>query len=64
MHCRSVARNITTDPRLVPGGGAIEMALSQALVEKSKSIEGVEQWPYRAVANALEVTFLYSPPLG
>jgi len=50
-----VARNIVTDPRLVPGGGAIEMAVSQALIEKSKSIEGVEQWPYRAVANALEV---------
>jgi len=50
-----VARNIVSDPRLVPGGGAIEMAVSQALTEKSKSIEGVEQWPYRAVANALEV---------
>jgi len=50
-----VARNIVTDPRLVPGGGAIEMAVSQALVEKSKSIEGVEQYPYRAVAAALEV---------
>jgi len=50
-----VARNIVQDPRLVPGGGAIEMAVSQALVEKSKLIEGVEQWPYRAVANALEV---------
>ena len=52
---RGVARNIVTDPRLVPGGGAIEMAVSQALVEKSKSIEGVEQYPYRAVAAALEV---------
>jgi len=51
----NVARNIVHEPKLVPGGGAIEMALSQALVEKSKSIEGVEQWPYRAVANALEV---------
>jgi len=50
-----VARNIVTDPRLLPGGGAIEMAVSQALVEKSKSIEGVEQWPYRSVAHALEV---------
>jgi hypothetical protein len=32
------------------------MAVSQALVEKSKSIEGVEQYPYRAVAAALEVS--------
>jgi len=51
----NVARNVINDSRLLPGGGAIEMALSQALVEKSKSIEGVEQWPYRAVATALEV---------
>jgi T-complex protein 1 subunit gamma len=50
-----VARNVVSDPRLVPGGGAIEMAVSQALIIKSKSIEGVEQWPYRAVAHALEV---------
>jgi T-complex protein 1 subunit gamma len=55
MDAMNVARNVAYDPRLVPGGGAIEMALSQSLSEKSKSIEGVEQWPYRAVANALEV---------
>lgn len=55
---RGVARNIVQDPRLVPGGGAIEMAVSQALVEKSKLVEGVEQLPYRAVANALEVRTL------
>ena len=29
--------------------------LPQALVEKSKSLTGVEQWPFRAVAAALEV---------
>jgi T-complex protein 1 subunit gamma len=50
-----VVRNIFIDPRVVPGGGAIEMALSQALLEKSKTIKGVEQYPYQAVANALEV---------
>jgi len=55
MDAMHVARNLVFEPKLVPGGGAIEMALSQALAEKSKSIEGVEQWPYRAVANALEV---------
>lgn len=27
----------------------------QALNEKSKSIVGVQQWPYRAVATAFEV---------
>lgn len=26
-----VARNILLDPRLVPGGGAVEMAVSRAL---------------------------------
>lgn len=49
-----VVRNILIDPRVVPGGGAVEMALSQALLEKSKTIKGVEQYPYQAVANALE----------
>ena len=70
------------DPKLLPGGGASEMALAkvsfylvswflfgylrissrkwfisfpQALAEKSKTVSGVEQWPYRAVAKALEI---------
>nr|QBH73665.1 chaperonin [Thermobia domestica] len=51
----NVARNILLEPKLLPGGGAIEMAVSQALVEKSKSVQGVMQWPYKAVAQALEV---------
>jgi len=51
----NVARNVLQEPRLVPGGGAIEMALSNALIAKSSSIEGVQQWTYRAIANALEV---------
>ncbi|PKK17501.1 chaperonin containing TCP1, subunit 3 (gamma) [Columba livia] len=50
-----VCRNVLLDPQLVPGGGATEMAVSQALTEKSKGMTGVEQWPYRAVAQALEV---------
>ncbi|XP_060557829.1 T-complex protein 1 subunit gamma-like [Ruditapes philippinarum] len=51
----NVARNVMQDPYLVPGGGAAEMALAQELNEKAKSITGVHQWPYRAVARALEV---------
>jgi len=51
----SVARNVMFDPKLVPGGGAIEMACSQSLLSKSSSIEGVQQWTYRGIANALEV---------
>jgi len=44
-----VARNLMLEPRLVPGGGAVEMAVSQALTRKQ--IQG----PYRAVAEALEI---------
>lgn len=50
-----VARNVMVEPRLLPGGGATEMALAHALNERSKSVVGVGQWPYRAVAKALEV---------
>jgi len=50
-----VTRNVALEPRLVPGGGAVEMALSKRLMEKAKSITGVEQWPYQSVALALEV---------
>ncbi|NXG44233.1 TCPG protein, partial [Psilopogon haemacephalus] len=50
-----VCRNVLLDPQLVPGGGATEMAVAHALTEKSKGMTGVEQWPYRAVAQALEV---------
>eukprot|EP01114_Cavostelium_apophysatum_P005012 TRINITY_DN1553_c1_g1_i2.p1 TRINITY_DN1553_c1_g1~~TRINITY_DN1553_c1_g1_i2.p1 ORF type:complete len:599 (-),score=156.69 TRINITY_DN1553_c1_g1_i2:18-1676(-) len=51
----SVTRNVMLEPRLVPGGGAIEMALSVALINKSNLIEGVQQWTYRGIAQALEV---------
>merc|ERR1712051_814783 len=50
-----VARNIFLKPKLVPGGGAVEMEVSHLLTEKSKNLKGVVQWPYRAVASALEV---------
>jgi len=50
-----VSRNVMMDPRLVPGGGAAEMALSHALEEKASSVTGVMQWPYKAVAKAFEV---------
>lgn len=50
-----VAKNIILEPKLLPGGGAIEMAISQHLIEASKGIEGVQQWPYKAVGVAFEV---------
>lgn len=42
-----VARNLVLDPRIVPGGGAIEMALSLALIRKNNQ--------FRAIAQALEI---------
>jgi T-complex protein 1 subunit gamma len=51
----SVARNVMFEPAVAPGGGATEMAVSVRLAQKSKSIEGVMQWPYKAVADAMEV---------
>lgn len=50
-----VARNVFFNPRLAPGGGATEMAISVKLAEKAKLVEGIEQWPYRSVSDALEV---------
>ncbi|XP_003388844.1 PREDICTED: T-complex protein 1 subunit gamma-like [Amphimedon queenslandica] len=50
-----VIRNVIINPRLVPGGGAFEMALAQMVNEKAKSVAGVQQWPYKAVGKALEV---------
>ena len=48
-------RNLFFTPQLVPGGGATEVAIAVRLEQRSKSVEGVEQWPYRAVATALDV---------
>lgn len=50
-----VARNVLFHPRLSPGGGATEMAVSVRLAKLAKEIEGVQQWPYKAIADALEV---------
>jgi T-complex protein 1 subunit gamma len=50
-----VARNVMFHPRLCPGGGATEMAVAVGLERLAKDVEGVAQWPYRAVAEAMEV---------
>lgn len=50
-----VARNVIFHPRLSPGGGATEMAVSVRLGQLARNIEGIQQWPYKAVADALEV---------
>lgn len=51
----SVARNVVFHPYLAPGGGATEMAISVGLHAKARTVTGVEGWPYRAVADAMEV---------
>lgn len=50
-----VARNICLDPRLVPGGGACEMAVSRGLTDTASSIQGVESGPYKSAGQAMEV---------
>jgi chaperonin GroEL (HSP60 family) len=53
----SVARNVVFDPTLVPGGGAVEMAISACLHARarSESVTGVKAGPFRAFAHVLEV---------
>ena len=50
-----VARNVMNNPKLVPGGGALEMELACRLNEMAMKVEGIHQWPYKALASALEV---------
>jgi T-complex protein 1 subunit gamma len=50
-----VTRNIYFHPKLCPGGGATEMAIAVRLAEKAKTISGVMAWPYKSVADAMEV---------
>jgi T-complex protein 1 subunit gamma len=50
-----VARNVIWNPKLCPGGGATEMAVAVGLERRAKQVEGVAQWPYKAVAEAMEV---------
>jgi len=51
----SVARNVVFHPKLAPGGGATEMAISVALAKLAHDMEGVEALPCRAMADAMEV---------
>lgn len=50
-----VARNVIWNPRLSPGGGATEMAVAVGLERRAKAVDSVAQWPYRGVAEAMEV---------
>ena len=51
----AVARNIALDPKIVNGGGAVEMTVGYELNQKAKTMTGIDQWPYRSVARSLEI---------
>ena len=51
----AVARNVFLEPSLSPGGGATEMAVSIKLLENLSKIENIQQLPYKAVSDALEI---------
>jgi len=53
--CMLVSRNVALEPKLLPGGGAVEMALAVALRKEAASIQGIQKWPFSVVADALEV---------
>lgn len=50
-----VVRNVVYDPKLLPGGGATEMAVSMGLRRAGMKVEGVQQRPFLAVGEAMEV---------
>mmetsp|Transcript_52386 Transcript_52386/g.86708 ORF Transcript_52386/g.86708 Transcript_52386/m.86708 type:complete len:535 (-) Transcript_52386:152-1756(-) len=49
-----VARNLIKDSRIVYGGGSCELSAGIAIRQKANSIENMDQYAYRAFANALE----------
>ncbi|VDN50721.1 unnamed protein product [Dracunculus medinensis] len=49
-----VTRNLIKDNRIVYGGGAAEISCSLAVANEADKIEGVEQYAFRAFADALE----------
>jgi len=55
MDAMNVVRNVYKNPKVVPGGGAIEMATATFLRKQANSVQGQMAFPYKAVASALEV---------
>ena len=51
----NIVRTIMLDPRLVPGGGAIEMTLANRLIDASKVQEPIIAGAYRAAGESLEI---------
>lgn len=51
-----VVRNVVYNPKLVYGGGCIEMCMSAGLKHEAEGhVHGIQQKPYLAIAEALEV---------
>jgi len=50
----NVLRNVMKTPKIVPGGGAVEVELAMRIREYAKKIGGKEQLAIEAFANALE----------
>jgi len=50
-----VVRNVVYNPKLLPGGGATEMAVSMGLRRAGLKVEGVQQRPFLTVGEAMEV---------
>jgi T-complex protein 1 subunit gamma len=50
-----VVRNVVYNPKLLPGGGATEMALAVAIRKEGQSLQGIQQAPFMAVGDAMEV---------
>ena len=51
----NVARNVYAAPGIVPGGGALELSVSAALMAKSNAVEPKLRNVYRSVAQSLEI---------
>ena len=50
-----VVRNVVFDPRMLPGGGATELAISCAISKCVDEVEGISKWPFGVIATAMEV---------
>ena len=50
-----VAKNLMSEPSLLPGGGATDISVATKLRENCKSLDSVEQMSYSAAALAFEV---------
>ena len=50
-----VVRNVVFDPRMLPGGGATELAIATTIHKQAEQIEGIAKFPFSSIATALEV---------